>query len=77
MHENLILYSLDVTVTGKMTLTLFIAHEGYFDFYCLCAKINEQYTCIKVFLKSHLLTSTISQTNQTTVPHQINDKEKE
>ena len=32
MHENLILYFLDVTVTGKMTLTHFIAHEGYFDF---------------------------------------------
>ena len=33
MHENLILYSLDVSVTGKMTLTHFIAREGYFDFY--------------------------------------------
>ena len=33
MRENLNLYSLDVSVTGKMTLTHFIAHKGNFDFY--------------------------------------------
>ena len=33
MHENLNLYSLDVSVTGKMILTHFIAHKGNFDFY--------------------------------------------
>ena len=35
MHENLNLYSVDVLVTGRMTLTHFIAHKGYFDFYPL------------------------------------------